>query len=92
VEKERNTYIILLGKHSLARAKSTWENIKMDLREIGNGNGMWIELGHDRVQWQILVLAVLNILIVLTEDLLICYYSVVFVILRLYVFFTFLLC
>jgi hypothetical protein len=34
---------------------------KMDLREIGCEDGRWMELDQDRVQWQALVLAVLNL-------------------------------
>ena len=41
---------------------------KMDLREIGCEDGRWIELAQDRVQWQALVLAVLNLLVLLPES------------------------
>jgi hypothetical protein len=34
---------------------------KLDLREMGCENGRWMELAQDRVQWQALVLAVLNL-------------------------------
>jgi hypothetical protein len=34
---------------------------KMDLREIGCEDGRWMELAHVHVQWQALVLAVLNL-------------------------------
>ena len=40
----------------------------MDLREIGCGDGRWMELAQDRVQWQALVLAVLNLLVLLPES------------------------
>jgi hypothetical protein len=36
-------------------------NIKMDLREIGSEDERWMELTQDCVQWQALVLAVLNL-------------------------------
>jgi hypothetical protein len=36
-------------------------NIKMYLREIYFEDGRWMELAQDRVQWQALVLAVLNL-------------------------------
>ena len=39
----------------------------MDLREIGCEDGRWIELAQDRVQWQALVLVVLNLLVLLPE-------------------------
>jgi hypothetical protein len=38
---------------------------KMDLSEIGCEVGRWMELAQDRVQWQALVLAVLNLLVLL---------------------------
>jgi hypothetical protein len=42
--------------------KTRWEeNITTDLREIGCEDGRWMELAQDRVQWQALVLAVLNL-------------------------------
>ena len=40
---------------------------EMDLREIGYEDGGWMELTQDRVQWQALVLVVLNILVLLPE-------------------------
>jgi hypothetical protein len=40
---------------------------KMDLREIGCEDGRWMELAQDCVQWQALVLAVLNLLVLLPE-------------------------
>ena len=39
----------------------------MDVREIGCEDGRWIELAQDRVQWQALVLVVMNLLAVLPE-------------------------
>jgi hypothetical protein len=39
----------------------------MDLREIYCEDGRWMELAQDRVQWQALVLAVLNLRILLPE-------------------------
>ena len=41
---------------------------KMDLMEIGCEDGRWMELAQDRVQWQALVLAVLNLLVLLPES------------------------
>jgi hypothetical protein len=43
----------------------------MDLGKIGCEDGSWMELAEDRVQWQALVLAVLNLLVLLPESLLI---------------------
>jgi hypothetical protein len=39
----------------------------MDLMETGCEDGRWIELAQDRVQWQALVLAVLNIQFLLSQ-------------------------
>jgi hypothetical protein len=54
---DKDAYRILMAKK-----RSTWEdNIKMDLSEICGEDGRWMELAKDRVQWQALVLAVLNL-------------------------------
>jgi hypothetical protein len=44
----------------------------MDLREICCEDGRWMELAQDLVQWQALVLAVLNLRVLLPESQLIC--------------------
>jgi len=41
---------------------------KMDFREIGCGDGRWMELAQDRVEWQAFVLAVLKFLVLLQES------------------------
>jgi hypothetical protein len=52
-----------LGKRSLGRLRSRWEdNKKMGLRKIGCYDGGWIELVQNCVHWRTLVLAVANIL------------------------------
>jgi hypothetical protein len=41
------------------------------LKETGSGpnkDGRWIELAQDRVQWQVLILAVLKLLVLLPES------------------------
>jgi hypothetical protein len=39
-----------------------WEgNNKIDLRETGYEDGRWMELAQNCVQWQALILAVLNL-------------------------------
>jgi hypothetical protein len=39
-----------------------WEdNIKVDLREIGNDGANWIQLAQDRVQWRACVNTVMNL-------------------------------
>jgi hypothetical protein len=40
----------------------------MVYKEIGCEDGSWIELAQDRAQWQALVLAVLNLLVLLPEN------------------------
>jgi hypothetical protein len=50
--EKRNAYSILLGKPEgktpLGRPRHRWENIRMDLREIGWGGVDWIDLAQDR--------------------------------------------
>jgi hypothetical protein len=41
------------SKKPLGRPRHRWEdNIKLDLREIGNDGANWIQQAQDRVQWQ----------------------------------------
>jgi hypothetical protein len=62
----RGVYGFWLGgrkvKRPLGRLRHRWEdNIKMDLREIGNNVANWIWLAQDRVQWQAFVSMVMNL-------------------------------
>jgi len=44
------------GKRSLGRPRRRWENnIKMDLQEVGEGRGDWMELAKDKDRWRVLV-------------------------------------
>jgi hypothetical protein len=43
-------------------------NIKMIIREICYEDEKWVELGQDCVQWQALVLVVLNLWVLLPES------------------------
>jgi hypothetical protein len=43
------------GKRPLGRPRCGWEDIKMDLQEVGGGRGDWMELAQDRDRWQALV-------------------------------------
>jgi hypothetical protein len=48
------------GKRPLGRPRHRWEDIKMDLQEVGGGHGEWIELAQDRDRWRALVGTVRN--------------------------------
>jgi hypothetical protein len=62
----RGVYRVLVGrpegKRQLGKRRCKWEdNIKMDLREIGNYWANWIRLAQDRIQWRAFVRTVMNI-------------------------------
>jgi hypothetical protein len=62
--EKRNAYKLLVlkpeGKRPLGRRK--WvDNIRMDLGEVGWGDGDWIGLAKDRNRWRALVNSVLNL-------------------------------
>jgi hypothetical protein len=50
-----NVYNILVGKPEgkrlLGRAMHRWENIRLDLREMGWKGVEWMHLAQDRDQW-----------------------------------------
>jgi hypothetical protein len=49
------------GKRPLGRPRRRWDNIKLDLREIGIDGANWIQLIQDRVQWRAFVKTVMNL-------------------------------
>ena len=50
------------GKRPLWRPSRRWEdNVKMDLQEVGEGCGDWMELAEDRDRWRALVSTVMNL-------------------------------
>jgi hypothetical protein len=64
--ERRDVYRVLVGKpegkRPLGRPRHRWEdNIKMDLRKVGCAGMDCIKLAQDRVRWQALVNAVMNI-------------------------------
>jgi hypothetical protein len=51
----------LEGKRPLGRLRRRWEDIGVDLREIGWGGMDWIDLAQDRDQWMALVSTIMNL-------------------------------
>jgi hypothetical protein len=49
------------GKRKLGRPRCRWEDIMMDLQEVGCGGMDWIELAQDKGRWRALVNAVMNL-------------------------------
>jgi hypothetical protein len=61
----RGVYRIMVGrpegKRPLGRPRRRWEdNIKMDLQEVGQGCGDWMEVVQDMDRWRALVNTVMN--------------------------------
>jgi hypothetical protein len=58
--EERGVHRVVVGKpegkRPLGRPRRRWEgNIKMNLQEVGEGRGDWMELAQDRGRWRALV-------------------------------------
>jgi hypothetical protein len=64
--EERGVHRVLVGKpegkRPLGRPRRRWEdNIKMDVQEVGGGDGDRMELAQDRESWRALVSTVKNL-------------------------------
>ena len=63
--ERRGVYRVLVGKpegkRPLGRPRHSWEDIKMDLQEVGCWGMDWIELAQDRDRWWALLNAVMNL-------------------------------
>ena len=64
MEKGRGVHKVLVGKpegkRPLGRPRRRWEDIKMDLEEVGRGCGDWMEFAQNRDRWRALVSMVMN--------------------------------
>ena len=65
MEEGRSVFKILTGKPTgkrpLGRPRRRWEDIRMDLGEIGINAGNWVDSAHDKNYWRALVNAALNL-------------------------------
>ena len=65
MREDRGVHRVLVGKpegkRPLVRPRRRWEdNIKMDLQEVEESRGDWMELAEDRDGWRALVGTVRN--------------------------------
>ena len=66
MEEGRSAFKILTGtfteKRPLGRPRRRWEdNVRMELEEIGNNAGNWVDSAQDRNYWRALLNAALNL-------------------------------
>ena len=61
----RGVYRVLVGKpegrRPVGRPSRRWEDIRMDIWEVGCGFVDWMELAQDTNEWRALVSAVMNL-------------------------------
>jgi hypothetical protein len=57
-----------LENRAFGRVRRWEDNIRMDLRETGYEDEMCTDLVQDQVQWQTLLLALLNFVVLLPES------------------------
>jgi hypothetical protein len=60
MEEGIGVHKVLVGKPEGKRPRHRWEDIRMDLQEVGEGFGDWMELAQDRDRWRALVSMVMN--------------------------------
>ena len=66
MEEGRSAFKILSGKSTdkrpLGRPRHRWEeNVRMDLKEIGNNTRNWVDSAQDKDYWRALVNVALNL-------------------------------
>jgi hypothetical protein len=49
------------GKRPLGRPRCRWEDIRMDLQEVGCGGMDWVGLAQDRDRWRVIVNEITNL-------------------------------
>jgi hypothetical protein len=58
--KKGGLYRVVVRKPE-GTSRHRWEDIEMDLEEVGHGGMDWIELAQDRGRWQALTNVVMNL-------------------------------
>ena len=65
MEEGRSAFKIVTGaptgKRPLRRSRLRWEDIRMDLKEIGINTRNWVDSAQDKDYWRALLNAALNL-------------------------------